>query len=38
MGGVNYRHLLNDAADSPVTSIAGSPSQWTGLLGLAYTF
>jgi outer membrane protein len=38
MGGVNYRHLLNDAADSPVTSIAGSSSQWTGLLGLAYTF
>lgn len=38
MGGVNYRHLLNDAAASPVTSIAGSSSQWTGLLGLAYTF
>lgn len=38
MGGVNYRRLLNDAADSPVTSVAGSPSQWTGLLGLAYTF
>jgi outer membrane protein len=38
IGGFNYRHLLNDAADSPVTSIAGSSSQWTGLLGLAYTF
>jgi outer membrane scaffolding protein for murein synthesis (MipA/OmpV family) len=38
MGGVNYRRLLNDAAASPVTSVAGSPSQWTGLLGLAYTF
>jgi len=38
IGGVNYRHLLNDAAASPVTRIAGSSSQWTGLLGLAYTF
>jgi outer membrane scaffolding protein for murein synthesis (MipA/OmpV family) len=38
MGGVNYRRLLNDAADSPVTSIAGAAGQWTGLLGLAYTF
>jgi outer membrane scaffolding protein for murein synthesis (MipA/OmpV family) len=38
IGGVNHRHLLNDAAASPVTSIAGSRSQWTGLLGLAYTF
>ncbi|MES2443598.1 MAG: MipA/OmpV family protein [Pseudomonadota bacterium] len=38
MGGVNYRRLLGSAADSPVTSIAGSRDQWTGLLGLAYTF
>lgn len=38
MGGVSYRRLLNDAADSPVTSIAGSRDQWTGLLGLGYTF
>jgi outer membrane protein len=38
IGGVNHRHLLNDAAESPVTRIAGSRSQWTGLLGLAYTF
>lgn len=38
MSGVSYRRMLNDAADSPVTSVAGSPDQWTGLLGLAYTF
>jgi outer membrane scaffolding protein for murein synthesis (MipA/OmpV family) len=38
VGGVNYRRLLNDAAASPVTRIAGSRDQWTGLLGLAYTF
>ena len=38
MGGVSYRRLLEDAAESPITRIAGSPDQWTGLLGLAYTF
>lgn len=38
MGGLSYRRLLEDAARSPVTSIAGSPSQWTGMMGLAYTF
>lgn len=38
MGGVSYRRLLNDAAASPVTSQAGSRDQWTGLLGLGYTF
>ncbi|MCW3846551.1 MipA/OmpV family protein [Sphingomonas sp. LB-2] len=38
MSGVSYRRMLGDAADSPVTRIAGSPDQWTGLLGLAYTF
>jgi len=38
VGGVNYRRLLNDAGDSPVTSIAGSRDQWTGLLGFAYSF
>ena len=26
------------AAASPVTSVAGSPDQWTGPLGVAYTF
>lgn len=34
----SYRKMLNDAADSPIVSIAGSRSQWTGMLGLAYTF
>jgi outer membrane scaffolding protein for murein synthesis (MipA/OmpV family) len=38
IGGGLYRHLLNDAAASPVTSVRGSRGQWTGLLGLAYTF
>ncbi|MBC9034686.1 MipA/OmpV family protein [Sphingomonas sp. JC676] len=38
VGGVNYRRLLDDAGDSPVTSIAGSRDQWAGVLGLAYTF
>lgn len=38
IGGVNYRRLLNDASASPITSVAGSPSQWMGLAGLAYTF
>ena len=38
MGGISYRRLLNDAAASPVTSIAGSRNQWTGMLGLAFTF
>jgi len=38
VGGVNYRRLLNDAGESPVTSIAGSRDQWAGVLGLAYTF
>ncbi|MEZ0243949.1 MAG: MipA/OmpV family protein [Sphingomonas sp.] len=38
MAGFSYRRMLNDAADSPVTSVAGSRDQLTGLLGLAYTF
>jgi MipA family protein len=29
---------LNDFGDSPVVSIAGSRSQWLGVVGLAYTF
>lgn len=37
-GGVTYRHLLNDFAQSPVVSIAGDRNQWLGVLGLAYTF
>ncbi len=35
---LNYRRMLNDAAASPVTSIAGTPDQLTGIIGLAYSF
>lgn len=38
VGGGTYRRLINDVADSPLVSIAGSRSQWLGVLGLAYTF
>ncbi|KTF70459.1 MipA/OmpV family protein [Sphingomonas sp. HT-1] len=38
VGGVGYRRMLDDAADSPVVRIAGSRNQWYGALGLAYTF
>ena len=38
IGGASYRRLLDDAAASPITRIAGSRSQWSGLLGLAYSF
>lgn len=38
VGVVSYTHLLNDFADSPIVSIAGSKSQWLGILGVAYTF
>lgn len=38
VGGVAYTRMLNDFADSPVTSIAGSRAQWMAGMGLAYTF
>ncbi|MHA6718368.1 MipA/OmpV family protein [Sphingomonas sp. RS6] len=38
VGGVGYSQLLNDAAESPLVSIAGSRNQLFGVLGLAYTF
>jgi MipA family protein len=38
VGGVTYMRLLNGFAESPIVSIAGSKSQWTGILGVAYTF
>ena len=38
VGGINYKRMLNDFADSPVTRIAGDKTQWQGALGLAYTF
>ncbi|WP_109808022.1 MipA/OmpV family protein [Sphingosinithalassobacter portus] len=37
VGGVGYRHLLGDFADSPVTMV-GSADQWLGVAGLAYSF
>jgi len=38
VAGGTYRRMLNDFADSPVTSVAGSKNQWLGAVGLAYTF
>lgn len=38
VGGVVYRRLAGDFAASPITAIAGSRHQWTGELGLAFTF
>ena len=37
VGGVVYRRLSGDFADSPVTRV-GSPDQWIGAVGLAYSF
>lgn len=36
--GITYKRLLNDFADSPVVSVAGSKSQVQAIAGLAYTF
>ncbi|WP_404335764.1 MipA/OmpV family protein [Sphingomonas sp. MMS12-HWE2-04] len=38
VGGATYRRLLNDFADSPLVSDAGSKSQWMGVVGLAFSF
>jgi MipA family protein len=38
VGGGTYRRMLNDVAASPLVSIAGSRSQWAGVLGIGYTF
>jgi outer membrane protein len=38
VAGGTYRRMLNDFADSPLTSVAGSKDQWLGAVGLAYTF
>lgn len=37
VGGVVYRRLSGDFADSPVTRV-GSANQWIGAVGLAYSF
>jgi len=34
----SYDRLLGDAADSPITSVRGSPNQWLGAVGIGYTF
>lgn len=38
VAGGTYSRLLNSFSYSPVTRIAGSPNQWLGAVGLAYTF
>lgn len=38
VAGATYRRMLNDFADSPLVSIAGSKNQWLGAVGIAYTF
>jgi MipA family protein len=38
IGGGTYTRLMNGFSYSPVTRVAGSPNQWLGALGLAYTF
>lgn len=34
----SYSRMLNDAKDTPYTSIRGTANQWVGGLGVAYTF
>lgn len=38
IAGGTYSRELNSASYSPLTRIAGSPNQWLGAVGLAYTF
>jgi outer membrane protein len=38
MGIAAYSKMLNDAEDTPFTSIRGDADQWIGGLGIAYTF
>ena len=38
VAGVGYSRMLNDAKDSPVTSLRGDADQWFGALGVGYTF
>jgi len=37
-GFARYEHLIGDAADSPIVGQLGSRNQWSGGLGLSYTF
>lgn len=34
----SYMHMLGDAKRSPFTSVRGRADQWTGALGIGYTF
>lgn len=34
----NYTRLQDDFRHSPIVSVAGSPNQWVGAIGLGYTF
>ncbi|TPG14233.1 MipA/OmpV family protein [Sphingomonas koreensis] len=38
VAGGTYSRLLNGFSYSPITRVAGSPNQWLGAVGLAYTF
>jgi len=38
VAGGTYSRLLNSASYTPLTRVAGSPNQWIGAAGLAYTF
>lgn len=38
IAGGTYRRMVGDAANSPLVRVAGSPNQWFGALGVAYTF
>ena len=38
VAGGTYSRLLNSFSYSPITRVAGSPNQWLGAVGLAYTF
>jgi outer membrane scaffolding protein for murein synthesis (MipA/OmpV family) len=37
-GVANYSKMLNDAGDTPFTSLRGDADQWVGGVGVAYTF
>ena len=34
----SYSRLVGDFKDSPIVSQRGSPNQWLGAIGLAYTW
>ena len=38
VGGGTYSRLVGDAAASPVVRDVGTPNQWLGAIGVAYTF